>query len=79
MDEDTQKIEKEFKRLTEDAVWSFESNRRESWEEHRILVRVIVDYIAGMTDSYARNEYKSFAEMEFTELSGTHGVSVRML
>lgn len=79
VDEDTQKIEKEFKRLTEDAVWSLESNRRENWEEHRILVRVIVDYIAGMTDSYARNEYKSFAEMEFTELSGTHGVSGRML
>ncbi len=30
------------------------------WKKHVILVRNIVDYIAGMTDSYARNEYRSF-------------------
>ena len=30
------------------------------WKKHIILVRTIVDYIAGMTDSYARNEYVSF-------------------
>jgi len=30
------------------------------WERHVILVRRTVDYIAGMTDSYDRNEYSSF-------------------
>lgn len=30
------------------------------WKKHIILVRTIVDYIAGMTDSYARNEHASF-------------------
>ncbi len=30
------------------------------WKKHVILVRAITDYIAGMTDSYARDEYASF-------------------
>lgn len=28
------------------------------WDKRKILVRNIVDYVAGMTDSYALNEYK---------------------
>lgn len=31
----------------------------EYWNKRRILVRNIVDYIAGMTDSYAINEFNS--------------------
>lgn len=34
--------------------------QKREWKKHVILVRNIVDYIAGMTDSYARNEYRSF-------------------
>lgn len=44
-------------------------SKREAWTEseehyremHIILVRSITDYIAGMTDSYARNEFASFS------------------
>ena len=64
VDRDTQEIGGEFKRITDDVLWNLQSDAQEDWEKHRMLVRVIVDYIAGMTDSYARNEYKSFMGIE---------------
>lgn len=30
----------------------------EYWEKRKVLVRTIVDYISGMTDNYAMNEYE---------------------
>lgn len=36
-----------------------EADRERRWKKHVILVRGITDYIAGMTDSYARNEYEA--------------------
>ena len=34
-------------------------DENEYWEKRKILVRNIVDYVSGMTDSYAVNEYNS--------------------
>lgn len=39
-------------------VWT--DKDREYWEKNKILVRAVTDYIAGMTDNYAMNEYFSF-------------------
>lgn len=44
--------------LSEKGSWS--EKEEKYWKMHVILVRSIADYIAGMTDSYARNEYTSF-------------------
>lgn len=38
----------------------WDEREKKAWKKHVVLVRNIVDYIAGMTDSYARNEYRSF-------------------
>ncbi len=37
--------------------------QQEYFDKQKILVRAIVDYIAGMTDSYAVNEYKRIYEV----------------
>lgn len=51
-------IQKELKLIThKDIALKIDSKE---WKKHVILVRAITDYIAGMTDSYARNEYASF-------------------
>lgn len=44
--------------LTEDEEKEKRKNI-EYWEKRKILIRNIVDYIAGMTDNYAVNEYNS--------------------
>ena len=45
-------------------VVSSDGIQRENWIKHTILVRAITDYIAGMTDSYAMNEYHSFVGID---------------
>ncbi len=63
-EDDPKKVEEELNAITRTIKNSGYSDGTESqrrlWAKHTILVRTIVDYIAGMTDSYARNEYYDF-------------------
>ena len=65
-------VNKEIKMMCEESfpenimIWSDFEKREEKWdtkyyimfEKRRILIRNIVDFIAGMTDGYALEEYK---------------------
>ncbi|MEG1470729.1 MAG: dNTP triphosphohydrolase [Anaerovoracaceae bacterium] len=52
-------VRNEIKRITQDAIKSEMTDEEiEILEKRKILVRNIVDYLAGMTDSYAINEYE---------------------
>lgn len=63
IDGDLDLIKEEIKLITDLSVpenkikWN--SENQEYFEKHKILVRCITDCIAGMTDSYAMNEYNS--------------------
>lgn len=62
---DPKLVAEEFRRITSDdypddkAEWS--EAHIEYYQKRKILIRHIVDFIAGMTDSYAMNEYKKLA------------------
>lgn len=65
VEDEPQKVKRELDAITKCVECSGYSegteNQRKIWVKHRILVRTIVDYIAGMTDSYAMNEYRMLA------------------
>lgn len=62
-EDDPQRVNAELNAITQSIVSSDYScgskNQQMLWTKHVILVRAITDYIAGMTDSYALNEYKA--------------------
>ena len=52
-------IRNEIKCITQDKINDVTDDKEfEKFEKRKILVRNIVDYLAGMTDSYAMNEYE---------------------
>ena len=59
---DPKEVQEEFRKIISGSGSEAptENVHNSYWDKHVILVRNIVDYIAGMTDSYARNEYSSF-------------------
>lgn len=50
-------VKKEIGRMINPTQIECSEKQKEYFEKQKILVRAIVDYIAGMTDSYAVNEY----------------------
>lgn len=58
---DNELIKEEFKKIKTIDIGVDEMTRtpeqKEYWQKRKILVRNIVDYISGMTDNYALNEY----------------------
>ncbi|MGN0278000.1 MAG: deoxyguanosinetriphosphate triphosphohydrolase family protein [Lachnospiraceae bacterium] len=59
---DPKLVREEFQRITEyvcpDNHEEWTERDQEYYQKRKILVRNIVDFIAGMTDSYAMNEYR---------------------
>lgn len=59
---DPKLVRKEFGEITmrvfPEDVESWTAEDKEYYQKRKILVRSIVDFIAGMTDSYATNEYE---------------------
>lgn len=64
VEDEPHKVKKELDAITkfiENSSYSCGTeSQRKIWVKHTVLVRTIVDYIAGMTDSYAYNEYRTF-------------------
>ena len=50
-------VRQEFSRIRT-ARYDSKEDKEKYWVKNRILMRCIADYIAGMTDSYAINEYE---------------------
>lgn len=52
-------VGQEIKEITTDVITDIlDEEQRELFEKRKILIRNIADYIAGMTDSYAKKEYE---------------------
>jgi len=52
-------VGQEIKEITADVITDISNEaQRVLFEKRKILIRNIVDYIAGMTDSYAKKEYE---------------------
>ena len=58
---DRDEVNKEIKRIVDTDLSEAEDAeyREEYLQKKKVLVRAIADYISGMTDSYAVNEYNS--------------------
>lgn len=60
-DGDNKLVKEEFEKIIKAEAIEDENNctpeQKKYWEKKKVLVRNIVDYISGMTDSYALNEY----------------------
>ncbi|MBE5968258.1 MAG: hypothetical protein E7255_15095 [Lachnospiraceae bacterium] len=55
---DLEEVRNEIKRIVDTDLSKMEGNKKQEYiQKKKILVRAIADYISGMTDSYAINEY----------------------
>ncbi len=63
VEDDPQRVKQELSAITqmvESSDYSCGTKSQQMlWKKHTILVRAIIDYIAGMTDSFAQNEYRT--------------------
>ena len=57
---DRDEVKEEIKKIVDTNLLNLDETEREEYlQKKKILVRAIADYISGMTDSYALNEYHS--------------------
>ncbi len=60
LDGDREEVKKEIEKIVNTDLSNMEPTRQQEYrQKKKILVRAIADYISGMTDSYAINEYNA--------------------